>query len=129
MGAELLEAIGQWGWVQVDCRDPISLASFWSAVLGLPMDDALGDPPHYAGLAGTAPEHPQISFQRVPEGKTGKNRIHLDISVDDVELATRRIETLGGRRLGDRDYHEYGFSWRVMADPEDKEFCLVFEQT
>lgn len=122
-----MEAIGRWGWIQIDCHDPISLASFWSAVLGSPMDDPLGDPPHYAGLAATAPEHPQISFQRVPEGKTGKNRIHLDISVDDVELATRRIETLGGRRLGNPDFHEYGFSWRVMADPEDNEFCLVFE--
>lgn len=119
--------IGPVGWIQIDCADPIAQAGFWSEILGLPMDKVLGDPPHYAGLLAAAPDHPQISFQRVAEPKTMKNRIHLDIPVADVEAATRRVVGLGGGRLDDPDYHEYGFSWRRMADPEGNEFCMVFE--
>jgi predicted enzyme related to lactoylglutathione lyase len=64
--------------------------------------------------------------QRVPEPKTLKNRLHLDIRVDDIEQATAQIETLGGRRLPVEDFREHGFRWRVMADPEGNGFCLVY---
>jgi predicted enzyme related to lactoylglutathione lyase len=67
-------------------------------------------------------------FQRVPERKTVKNRVHLDIAVDEVESATAAIEALGGRRLPGPDFGEDGYHWRVMADPEDNEFCLIFAQ-
>jgi predicted enzyme related to lactoylglutathione lyase len=64
----------------------------------------------------------------VPEPKTVKNRLDLDLAVDDVEAATARIEALGGRRLRpEADFNEYGYCWRTMADPEGNEFCLIFE--
>ncbi len=120
--------IGRLAWIQIDCRDPRHLAAFWGAVFGLKVGDTFGEPPHYVGLAKLGPHSPDISFQRVPEPKTVKNRLHFDIWVDDVEWATTQIETLGGRRLPLEDFQEFGFRWRVMADPEGNEFCLVYER-
>lgn len=123
-----MQPVGQLGWIQIDSTDPLSLAKFWGAVLGLQVDDDyLGDPPQYVGLMATNPDHPQVNFQRVPEPKTVKNRLHFDLRVDDVDEATARIEGLGGIRLHSEDVHEYGYSWRVMADPEGNEFCLIYE--
>lgn len=120
------ETTASLGWVVIDCRDPERLAEFWGAILDTEVGDRLGDPAQYVQVKETTLGSPRLVFQRVPEPKIGKNRLHLDISVDDVEGATRRIEALGGRRLADPDYHEYGYSWRRVADPEDNEFCVVF---
>ncbi len=121
-----MEGVGRWGWVQVDCADPELLASFWSAVLGSAIEEPLGDPPVYLGLHPTVPGGPVLSFQRVPEPKAVKDRLHLDVAVDDVDRATARVEELGGKRLPGEDFGEFGFRWRVTADPEGNEFCLVF---
>jgi predicted enzyme related to lactoylglutathione lyase len=123
-----MEAIGRLEWIQIDCLDPRRLALFWGTVLGLEIDSTLGEPAHYVGLAKAGPDHPHVYFQRVSEPKTLKNRLHLDIRIDDIEQATARIETLGGRRLPVQDFREHGFRWRVMADPEGNEFCLVYGQ-
>ena len=45
------------------------------------------------------------------------NRLHFDLEVDDLGAATEHIERLGGKRLPSDDFSEYGFHWRVMADP------------
>ena len=115
-----MEPIGQLGWMQIDCREPRRLAAFWAAVLGLKVDSAFGEPPHYVGLPKLGPDSPYVNFQGVPEPKTIKNRLHFDIRVDDVEQTTTQIEALGGRRLPLEDFQEYGFRWRMMADPEGK---------
>lgn len=121
-----MDPIGRLGWIQIDARDPVRLAVFWGAVLGRPVSEPpLGDPAHYVGLVPAADDL-VVSFQRVPEEKTVKNRFHLDIEVDDVDGAQAAIEAIGGRRLPMADFHEYGFSWRQMADPEGNEFCLIF---
>jgi predicted enzyme related to lactoylglutathione lyase len=114
------------GWIQIDCPDPERLALFWAEVLGSEIDYRLGDPPQFVNVAAKEGGGPSVSFQRVPEPKTVKNRVHLDVLVDDVGEATRRVEGLGGRRRDDHDFREHGFSWRRMADPEDNEFCLIF---
>jgi predicted enzyme related to lactoylglutathione lyase len=62
----------------------------------------------------------------VPEPKVGTNRLHLDLQVGDVDAACARIEGLGGRRRDDFDFHEHGYSWRRMADPDGNEFCLIY---
>ncbi len=69
--------------------------------------------------------HAQLSFQRVPEDKVVKNRIHLDIFTDDLAGAIARLVELGARDLGDDERSEYGFTWRLLADPEGNEFCIV----
>lgn len=122
-----MNGIGRLGWVQIDAGDPSALAAFWSEVLGRPLDEApLGDPPHYVGLEPD-PSGMVVSFQRVPEPKTSKNRLHLDVEVDDVDAAQASIERLGGRHLPMDDFHEYGFHWRQMEDPEGNEFCLIYD--
>jgi predicted enzyme related to lactoylglutathione lyase len=117
--------------VQIDCEDPVELGRFWSRLLDMPVEEVLGDPAQYLNLAPpvNAPTSPGIALQRVPEPKRGKNRVHLDIEVDDADAATERIEALGGRRTSAEDVSEHGYNWRVMADPEGNEFCLIFTQT
>ena len=124
-----MERIGRLGWIQMDCHDPRRLAVFWGAVFGVEIDSTFGESAHYVVLAKAEQDHPHVSLQRVPDPKTSKNRLHFDILVDDVEQATAQIEALGGQRLSLEDFQEYGFRWRVMADPEGNEFCLVYEMT
>jgi predicted enzyme related to lactoylglutathione lyase len=121
-----MERVGRLGWIQIDCADPVGLARFWSHVLGVEIESALGEPPHYLGLVPASSGAPVVSFHRVSEAKVGKNRLHFDIAVDDVGAASARIEDLGGVRLPFDEFGEYGFHWRVMADPEGNEFCLVY---
>lgn len=54
--------------------------------------------------------------------------VEIDEAVQDVDAAAARITELGGRRLPFDDYHEDGYSWRIMADPEGNEFCLIYGQ-
>ncbi|MBI2237716.1 MAG: VOC family protein [Actinobacteria bacterium] len=118
--------VARLGAVIIDCRDPERLAAFWGTLLGARVMGRLGDPPQYVDLEPLS-EGPYLGFQRVPEPKVVKNRVHLDLNVDDVERATQRIQALGGTRASLKDVREYGYAWRVMLDPEGNEFCLIFE--
>jgi predicted enzyme related to lactoylglutathione lyase len=120
-------AVGRLGWIQVDCADPERIAPFWAAMLGTATEERLGDPPQYINLAATDAGAPHVSFQRVPEPKVVKNRLHFDLAVDDRGRAARRVERLGGRRLDDFDLRDRGYAWRRMADPDDNEFCLIYD--
>lgn len=111
----------------MDSTDPVALAPFWAAVLGTEVDAQLGDPPQFINLAPAEEGAPRVCLQRVPEAKIGKNRLHLDLLVEDVEVASARIEALGGPRRDDHDFHEHGYSWRRMADPQGNEFCLIYD--
>ncbi len=126
MGDEM-KPVGRLGWIQIDCADPERLAPFWATLLGTTIEDRLGDPPQYINLAAIDANAPHVSFQRVPEPKVVKNRLHFDLAVDDVDEASSRVETLGGRRLDAFDFHEHGYSWRRMADPDGNEFCLIYD--
>jgi len=120
--------VGKLAAIQVDCVDPVVVARFWSAIFGSEMLEPLGDPPHYVNLgpAPAAPTGVMVAFQRVPEPRAAKNRLHFDVEVEDVEAATSHVEALGGTRAPTPDFHEYGYNWRVMSDPEGNEFCLIF---
>lgn len=111
-------------WLQVDCADPDGLAAFWAEFLNLAPDPSQA-PPAFRCLLGKD-GGPGLCFQRVPEPKTVKNRVHFDIVVTDLGAATEQIARLGGSTRGaSPDYHENGWRWRIMADPEGNEFCLV----
>jgi predicted enzyme related to lactoylglutathione lyase len=114
------KGIGELGYIIVDCQDNERLASFWSAVLGLEIAERSHP---YIDLATSADGAPVISFQQVDEPKTVKNRLHLDIKVENLQLATEKIQAIGGRLL--QECFEEPFEWRVMTDPEENEFCLV----
>ena len=108
--------------VTIDCADPVALAEFWGSVLGTEIEWTAGDGPHYIDLKAVSGA-PRLRFQRVPEPKPTKNRLHLDLFAADVAAAVARVEALGGSRIG--SVAEYGFEWTVLADPEGNEFCIV----
>lgn len=114
------KGIGELAYIIVDCQDNERLASFWSEVLGLEITDHSHP---YIDLAASSDDAPVISFQQVAEPKTTKNRLHLDVKVENLSVATERIQAIGGRLL--QECFEEPFEWRIMADPEDNEFCLV----
>ena len=69
-----------------------------------------------------------LALQRVPEAKVGKNRMHFDVFVDDLESTTARVLELGGQRWAEHSsatLNDGGLISRIMADPEGNEFCLV----
>jgi len=121
-----MEPVGTLTMIQVDAKDPAALAQFWSAVLGRPVSEPLGAPPHYLGLE-PADGEAAVSFVRVPEAKATKNRLHFDVFVADVDRAQESVEALGGTHVPVADFHEYGFHWRQMTDPEGNEFCLIYD--
>jgi hypothetical protein len=88
MGEASAQPIAELLSIQTDCRNPERLAAFWGAVLGVGEDFRLGDPPHDIDLLPTAPGRPAFCFQRVPEPKAVKNRLHFDLIVDDMDGAT-----------------------------------------
>jgi hypothetical protein len=138
--------------VVIDCRDPAALVQFWAEALA-PRGYAVPGPPGgYADwpaflAAHGVPEErwndasaleadgqPRIFLQRVPEPKTGKNRVHLDllagggptVPLDEqrrrVAAEVRRLEAVGAVRVA--EYTDLGVHWVTMRDPEGNEFCV-----
>jgi predicted enzyme related to lactoylglutathione lyase len=107
----------------VDCLAPDRLASFWAQLLGTEVD-AVMDEGRFVFLEGSE-TLPVICFQRVAEGKSGKNRLHLDLSVDDLEAETDRVLALGGSWPDGQERSLEGFTWRTLADPEGNEFDVA----
>jgi predicted enzyme related to lactoylglutathione lyase len=111
--------IGRLGEIVIDCHDPVRLAEFWQRVLGGYIVRQSHD-----WVALEPPTGLTVSFQWVPETKTVKNRVHLDIDVGDMLEATAAAEAAGATRVGEVVYDELG-GFQVMADPEGNEFCLI----
>jgi len=107
------------GSITVDCQDPHRLGGFWSALLGLAVVEVGED---YAELANLSGDGPNLLFIQVPEGKGGKNRLHLDLVVPDVKSAVDSALDLGARKA--EGELAGPFAWTVMLDPEGNEFCL-----
>ena len=103
--------------ITFDSTDALALATFWSQALHRPLTD--GGSSDFAQIDGA----PALMFYAVPEGKSAKNRMHLDIDVGDLAAETDRLIGLGAKRLGDFD--EHGFVWTTLADPDGNEFDLV----
>ena len=116
--------IGSLDAVTIDCLDPEALALFWCAIFGTEVDTRNGEPVQYLDLFPAAGA-PTLRFQRVPEPKAVKGRLHLDVLVDDIGGAVEQAEQLGAKRLPGERNTEYQYSWQVMLDPEGNEFCLA----
>nr|WSS61114.1 VOC family protein [Streptomyces sp. NBC_01177] len=108
--------------ITIDCADAYELALFWAEVLGSQVsdDDAPGDPEALVEAPGAA-----LLFITVPEPKSGKNRIHLDIRPErrtrDEEV--ERLLALGATLVADHRKPN-GRGWATLADPEGNEFCV-----
>jgi Glyoxalase-like domain len=139
--------------VAVDCERPHELADWWAETLGWtvePQDEDFirrmiaegyatesdtmthngalvwqdGSAINYPGDNGQGP-HPRVLFQLVPEAKTVKNRVHLDVRVgaDNIAAEVAKLTSRGATFLhrGTQGPHE----WMTMADPEGNEFCVT----
>jgi predicted enzyme related to lactoylglutathione lyase len=117
----MTEPVGWLRAVVVDAADPARLAEFWQAVLGV------GVVEHESDWIQLEPDRGGafLAFEPAPTGKTpGGFRTRPDIEVDDMDVARRRIEALGGR-LVEVIHARPGESHYRMADPEGNEFTVV----
>ncbi|MEV5766735.1 VOC family protein [Micromonospora sp. NPDC052213] len=138
--------------ITFDCADPAGLAAFWAEALGYQLQappggfesweqalEAMGVPPENrndaSGLVDPDGSRPRLFFQRVPEGKQAKNRVHLDVRAAPglhgdarmaaLEAEAERLVSHGATRLRRHDPDPpLGAGHIVMADPEGNEFCL-----
>ena len=112
--------------ITFDADDAAALARFWSDALGQPLDE--GASREFASIGMSTPEPPPSGrwmFIRVPEGKTAKNRVHLDLQPSGLsrDAAVDRAVELGATIIGDFRTPD-GRGWVTLADPEGNEFCL-----
>jgi predicted enzyme related to lactoylglutathione lyase len=112
--------------ITFDCADPYRLAGFWSEVTGYREDPENGNAPEdpEALLVGEDGQ-PNLLFMKVPEGKTVKNRVHLDLmpTQDTRDQEVVRLLELGATIVADHRRPD-GTGWVVLADPEGNEFCV-----
>jgi hypothetical protein len=110
--------------LSIDCADAGKLAGFWAAALGRSVDP--GATPESASIAASDPSAtgPRLLFHQVPEPKTVKNRLHLDLVTQQTEAETSRLLSLGATQL--RVFERDGrHRWTTFADPEGNEFDLI----
>ncbi|AWL85184.1 VOC family protein [Streptomyces globisporus] len=123
---------GKFTELAIDCADPSALARFWCSVLDYEVQGVeegeevvtIGPPSVPEGKNRPGPVPPALTFARVPEGKTLKNRLHIDVNPTDREQdeEVERLLALGARRA---DVGQGGASWVVLTDPEGNEFCVL----
>jgi catechol 2,3-dioxygenase-like lactoylglutathione lyase family enzyme len=108
----------------IDCPDPRALAAFYSELLGM---HVVVDEDDWVKIRNDS-DAPAIAFQKAPELRrpdwpdpAQPQQFHLDVEVDDIELAEKRALAIGATKLDGG-----GDDFRVYADPAGHPFCLVF---
>jgi hypothetical protein len=134
--------------IAIDCADPHALVRFWAEAVGYEIEDHEAQIRQLldAGIAtdddvttvdgrlawrtatacrDTKEHRPRLLFQQVPEPKTVKNRVHLDlhVGVDRRPAEVDRLAALGATKLWDGQQGPQ--TWVTMADPEGNEFCVA----
>ena len=107
------------GNVTFDCADPVAVSAFWAEVLEKRVDP--DGTPDFQSI-GRKTGSPAYLFVQVPEGKEGKNRVHLDLRTDDLEAEVARLVGIGATIA--EEHQEWGFAWTVLRDVEGNEFCV-----
>ncbi|GAA1215964.1 VOC family protein [Kitasatospora nipponensis] len=102
--------------ITVDCPDPRKLAAWWATALGV---ESVEDFEEFVML-GAQPV--ALGFQRVPEPRQGKNRMHVDFVADDRVAEVERLVGLGATVVGENSVP--GLTWVTLQDPEGNEFCV-----
>jgi predicted enzyme related to lactoylglutathione lyase len=110
--------------LDIDVHDPALVARFWAETLGWRVtheseQEWAVEPPEGSREDSVVPD---LLFLKVPDDKTVKNRLHLDLRPDDQEAEVRRLTALGAHRV---DIGQGDSSWVVMADPEGNELCVL----
>ena len=106
--------------ITFDCSDLAKLAGWWAEQFGGEAQELL--PGEF--VAVTRDEGPRLGFQNVEDPTPGKNRVHLDLGMADVDAEVARLTAAGATEQGGRTISE-DFRWVVMADPEGNVFCVV----
>jgi hypothetical protein len=104
----------------VESREPSSLASFWAAVLDQPI---LYRTEEEVIVGADEHSYPGLCFVLVPDDKTVKNRLHIDLDPDDQAVEVERLIALGARHVDVGQAPDV--RWVVLADPEGNEFCVL----
>ena len=109
------------GQIVLDSVDAAALAGFWSRLLDRSVRD---DANRFFAVIPPAEDgsFPALMFLAVPEPRSGKNRLHLDLVSGDRTAAVERAIQLGARKVGEFD--EYGTQWTTLADPEGNVFDI-----
>ena len=125
--------------IVIDCARPAALARFWAAAIDgyalRPYDEeeiarlaaaGIHDLEDDPTVAIDSPDEaaPVLFFQRVPEPKAVKNRVHLDLAATDQAATVARLLSLGATIVAEHRRDD-GVGWTVMADPEGNEFCVT----
>jgi hypothetical protein len=111
----------------IDCRDAYALSEWWKPVLGyVDLPDDPNEPGHEECMIVDPDSGHRLLFIEVPDERSGKNRLHLDLVPTD---RTRDEEVERVRGLGARDVEDHrrpdGTGWVVLVDPEGNEFCIL----
>jgi len=108
-----------WEEIVIDSRDPKALGLWWRDALDWVV---VGESDDELEIAPSEGAHPTLLFGAVPEGKTVKNRLHLDFVPDDQAAEVERLIAKGASRA---DIGQVDVPWVVLADPEGNEFCVL----
>lgn len=107
--------------LNVDCADVVGVATFWAAALGW---EVVEPDPALTFVRDPSGRSRGMFFQRVPEPKTAKNRMHLDVRpTGAMAVEVERLIALGATERGFIEAE--GSSWTQMRDPEGNEFCVL----
>jgi hypothetical protein len=108
--------------ITIDCADPFRLAHWWCEVFSVsPSPTDFPDDPEALCTLGEG--RTRLLFEKVPEHKLTKNRVHIDIQAgEEREKEVERLVALGATLVADHRDHDPG--WVVLADPEGNEFCV-----
>jgi predicted enzyme related to lactoylglutathione lyase len=109
----------EWEQVNVDANDPEALGRWWLDALGWVV---VNDDPEEFEIRAAPDRLPGLLFARVPEPKTVKDRLHLDLRPDDQDAEVARLVALGATTA---DVGQGEQPWVVLADPEGNEFCVL----
>lgn len=117
----------RWQCLCIDSTDPRRTSDFWEAALGWRRthesdQEVVLEPPEGGAEDGVSPD---LLFLRVPEGKTLKNRLHLDLRPDDQAAEVARLEALGATRVDVGQLGNEQTSWVVLQDTEGNELCVL----
>lgn len=112
------------GNITFDCDDALVVGSFWSQALDRPLDPGGGSGYCSIGISDPERTQPAWFFERVPESKTSKNRMHLDL-IDKDPGAVDRLVGLGASIVAVHAINGGTQNWTVMQDPEGNEFCVA----
>lgn len=106
--------------ITIDCADPKRLSGFWTQVLGVEVAADYGE---FLYLNPQKEGGVRLGFQKVPEPRAGKNRLHLDLGAADRAAEVARLTGLGATQVA--EHSAPGLNWTVLADMEGNQFCVA----